>query len=213
MELFRQSFNTHRKLVKHLQECGVLNTPQIIQALLKTDRADFVPSERRDRAYGDYPLPIGEGQTISQPSTVALMLEMLSPKKGQKILDVGCGSGWTTALLSRMVGEEGVVYGLEIKPSLVEFGRSNLKEANIENAEILQAKKHVLGLPKQAPFDRILVSAAAEQKIPEELIEQMAKGAIMVIPVGGSIFKVVKTEDGEVEQEERMGFRFVPLIH
>jgi protein-L-isoaspartate(D-aspartate) O-methyltransferase len=168
-----------------------------------------VPVEYVEEAYGDYPLPIGFGQTISQPTTVALMLELLQPHKGDKILDVGSGSGWTTALLAR-IAESGPVYGVEIVPELVAFGAKNLGKYGFRNASIAQAGKE-LGLPREAPFDRILVSASSSD-LPESLVKQLKVGGTMVIPIGDSVFRIVKKTEKDIEEEEFPGFLFVPLI-
>lgn len=173
---------------------------------MKVDRKDFVLKEYESEAYEDYPLPIGFGQTISQPSTVFFMLKLLNPKKGEKILDVGSGSGWTTALLAEAVGEKGKVFGIEKIPELVEFGKNNISKYNFNNVQILEAGKE-LGLSKEAPFDKILVSASAKE-IPQELMDQLKDKGIMVIPVGNDILKIQKK--GKIEKYE--GFVFVPLI-
>lgn len=197
------------ELIHKLIGGGMLKTPRIIDAFKKIDRADFVPDEYKDEAYGDYPLPIGYGQTISQPSTVAFMLELLQPEEGNKILDVGSGSGWTTALLAQIVGSSGRVWGLELVPELVEFGRKNLGKYNFSWAEIHQAGAE-LGLPQEAPFDRILVSAAGEE-MPPELISQLKAGGRLVIPIQNSVWKVDKISEKEIAKEEFPGFIFVPL--
>ena len=180
------------------------------------DRADFVPPEYRDDAYGDFPLPIGFGATISQPTVVAFMLELLQPRKGDKVLDVGTGSGWTTALLAHIVGPSGSIAGIEIIPELVALGMANLRKYNLPQAKIVQAKEHVLGLPAQAglpekaPFDKILVSAAADS-LPQELIDQLANGGRMAIPIRDSVWRVEKKAEGSLNKEEFFGFAFVPL--
>lgn len=198
------------ELVKHL-EARVLKTPNIISAFEAIDRKDFVPEEFVGEAYEDYPLSIAGGQTISQPYTVAFMLELLQPQKGEKILDVGSGSGWTTALLAHIAGKKGKVIGMEIVPELVSFGSKNLAKYNFSHAEIRQAKEDVFGTPEDAPFDRILVSAAPD-KLPQDLIDQLAPSGTMVIPVRNTMFKVTKTKSGEIEKEEHGGFAFVPLM-
>ena len=139
-------------LVHKLLDEGVLKTPRIIAAFKKIDRADFVVDEYKGEAYGDYPLPIGYGQTISQPSTVALMLELLQPAEGDKVLDVGSGSGWTTALLAQIVGPKGKIFGLELVPELVKFGRENIARYNFPWAEIEQARE-VIGKPEETPVN------------------------------------------------------------
>jgi len=214
---------TKEELINHLILSGVLKTPQLISAFKKIDRADFVRESLQSEAYEDFPLPIGEGQTISQPTTVAFMLELLKLEPGEKILDVGSGSGWTTALLASCVGieapkpkvksqkskEKGRVIGVEIIPELVEFGQKNLKKYPALPAEIHQAGAE-LGWPSEAPYDKILVSAAAD-KVPKELIKQLKVGGTLVIPILNSIWKIDKISDREIAQKEFPGFVFVPL--
>lgn len=173
------------------------------------DRADFVRDSAAPDIYEDYPLQIGHGQTISQPRTVAMMMEMLSPKEGEKILDIGSGSGWTTALLAFIAGESGSVTGVERVSELVKFGNSNLAKYNFNNAKIIQAKAK-LGIVGEE-FDRILVSAAANE-FPFELTAQLKIGGKLVIPVRDSVYEIKKNEDGKLEAKEHYGFSFVPLI-
>ncbi|MFQ5661907.1 MAG: protein-L-isoaspartate(D-aspartate) O-methyltransferase [Candidatus Paceibacteria bacterium] len=199
-----------KELMEHLEKgTRVLERDSLKKAFTKVDRKDFVPEDYAEEAYEDYPLPIGHEQTISQPTTVAFMLELLDVQKGEKILDVGAGSGWTTALLANLVGERGEVHGVEIIPELVEFGNNNLKKYNFKNAEIRKAEKDV-GLPREEAFDKILVSAAAED-LPKKLMKQLKEGGTMVIPIYDNIWQVKKTEDGaDIKKFER--FEFVPLI-
>lgn len=193
-----------------LQKNGVLKTKEIIEAFSRVDRKDFVPEEFREYAYGDYPLPIAKDQTISQPTTVAFMLELLQPKQGEKILDIGSGSGWTTALLAFLVGKEGRVFGVERVPELVAFGNKNIKKYDAPQATISQAEK-TLGLAKEAPFDKILVSAAA-QSFPEALLSQLKEGGMLVIPVQNAVWSCKKLPQGKTEIQKFEGFAFVPLI-
>ena len=189
----------------------VLKSPNIIEAFEKVDRADFVPDMFKESAYVDAPLGIGENQTISQPTTVAFMLEHLSPQKGDKILDIGSGSGWTTAMLCHIVGEEGSVLGLERIDSLVELGKYQLSRyCTDERCQIKKAGEE-LGVPGEK-FDRILVSASADE-LPEELIDQLNVGGKLVIPVQNSIEVITKTSEDEYQQESIYGFVFVPLIY
>lgn len=200
---------TNKDLVDHLIDTKSLYSKQIIDAFLNVDRIDFIPSYTNE-VYYDTPLPIGEFQTISQPTTVAIMLEMLSPKKGESILDIGSGSAWTTALLSYIVKDEGSVTGLERIDSLVKLGRKNLQKYNFKNAEILKASDK-LGIEGKK-FDKILVSAAAE-KIPYELTDQLKPGGKLVIPVRSSIYEITKEENDKLKTIEHYGFVFVPLIY
>jgi protein-L-isoaspartate(D-aspartate) O-methyltransferase len=196
------------ELVSKLIQDGVLVSEKVINAFININRKYFVLPEYEEEACNDYPLPIGFGQTISQPFTVAFMLELLDPEEDSKILDVGSGSGWTTAMLAE-IAKNGQVFGVERIPELVALGQKNLSRYKFENAEILEAKNE-LGLKEEAPFDRILVSASARE-IPEELIDQLKVGGIMVIPVEKCIFKVKKISNTEIEKERHEGFFFVPL--
>lgn len=200
----------NKELVSSLEQSGVLKTPDIIEAFEAIDRKHFVPAEFTHQIYVDAPLSIGEGQTISQPWTVAFMLELLQPKKGDKILDIGSGSGWTTALLAYITGKDGSVLGLERHVGLVHFGLENLKRAGIKNAHIQKASD-ALGMSGEK-FDAILVSASADE-IPEILFNQLKIGARLVIPVCDSIYLFEKVSEDKVTHQEFQGFRFVPLIH
>ena len=196
-------------LINHLISKDTLKSTTIIEAFRYIDKADFVLDPTISDIYEDYPLQIGYQQTISQPTTVAMMLEMLSPKEGDDILDIGSGSGWTTALLSFIAGDKGSVTGLERVDSLVKFGNNNLKKYGFQNSKIIQATDELGIVGKE--FDCILVSAAASE-FPYSLVEQLKIGGKLVIPVKNSIYEITKKEDGEVEAVEHYGFRFVPLI-
>jgi protein-L-isoaspartate(D-aspartate) O-methyltransferase len=181
----------------------------VAEAFDATPREGFLPEgERRSAAY-DGPLPIGRGQTSSQPSTVRAMLRLLDVQPGQKVLDVGCGSGWTTALLARLTGPSGRVLGVELEPDLVEFGSDNLDRAGVPWASIHEATPGVLGLPDAAPFHRILVSAMARE-LPDELVAQLHTGGVMVIPVNGRMVRVSCSMRG-VGITRHGSYRFVPL--
>ncbi len=196
-------------LIDHLINTGALKSPNITEAFLHVDRIDFVADPTIPDVYGDYPLQIGYGQTISQPTTVAMMLEMLDAKTGDKVLDIGSGSGWTTALLSFIVGEGGCVTGVERVDRLVEYGSQNLSKYSFKNSKIIQAGED-LGIVGEK-FDRILVSAAADV-FPTELTHQLKIGGKLVVPVQNSIFEVTKKENGRLDSVEHYGFTFVPLI-
>lgn len=205
-------FNSNQELVNHLKKTGVLKTEIIINAFLNIDRKDFIKPEHLFEAYGDYPLPIGENQTISQPWTVAFMLELLQPSKDQKVLDIGFGSGWTTALLAHIVGDKGKVYGVEILPSVFEFGKNNISKYNFIKRGIVELKlgDGSKGWKEHSPFDRILVSAAAKE-IPQRLIDQLANNGILVIPDRNGIWKIEKREE-TIDKQYFPGFAFVPLV-
>lgn len=176
-------------------------------------RDPFLPAEQRRHSGLDRPLPIGHGQTNSQPSTVAAMLALLEVRPGQRILDLGSGSGWTTAILARLVGPAGHVIGCELVPELRAASAAVLAGLAMPWAEVRQADPRRLGLPEAAPFDRILVSAGARH-LPEALVAQLAPGGIMVIPVASTMLCVRKDPDeGSVEVSEHCGYSFVPLIH
>ena len=200
---------SNTELTNFLVNINILRTESIIHAFLMIDRADFVLDRSAQDIYEDYPLSIGHGQTISQPRTVAMMMEMLEVKEGDKVLDIGRGSGWTTALLSFIVGDKGSVTGVERVSELVKFGNSNLAKYNFKNVKIIPAKDE-LGLVGKK-FDRILVSAAASE-FPQELVKQLKVGGKLVIPVGNSIYEITKKENAELEGKEHYGFTFVPLI-
>ena len=198
-------------LVEELIEQGWLKNKKIIQAFESVKREDFVV----DKSLADInsALPIGYGQTISQPLVVAFMLEKLEPKAGEKILDVGSGSGWTTALLSYLVGEKGKVIGLEIIKELKEFGEKNVLKYNFINNGI--AEFHFTdgrkGYKKESPYDKILCSAEAEE-LPSELKKQLKIKGRIVIPIQNSICVFDKISDKEFSQKCYPGFAFVPLV-
>jgi len=199
------------RLVNSMIVSNILKDPNIIDAFIAVDRKHFVPKEYAEYTYIDAPLSIGNGQTISQPSTVAFMLEQLDVHSSNKVLDIGSGSGWTTALLCQLVGEKGSVTGLERVEALIEKGKHNLSSFNLHNHCHVQKAGERLGLPGEQ-FDRILVSASAEE-IPQELFLQLKVGSILVIPVQESILKFKKISENEISKEEFYGFRFVPLIY
>ncbi len=182
------------------------------EAFAKAPREVFLPAEERAYAGWDVPLVIGHDQTNSQPTTVRMMLEWLDVQPDQKVLDVGSGSGWTSALLAHLVGHNGRVTAVEKVPELVAFGQENVTKLGLKNVSFYEAKPDVFGWPDQAPYDRILVSAAARE-LPPELIEQLASGGRLVIPVQSAVVVINKAADGTLQKEAYEGFSFVPLVN
>jgi len=200
-------------LTDYLLEVNILKTSRIIQAFRSIDRKDFVPQDLKEEAYDDRPLSIGWNQTISQPLVVAFMLEKLQPQSGDKILDIGSGSGWTTALLAEIVGKKGKIIAMEIIPQLAEFGQENVSKYNFIEKGIVQflcsdgSKGHL----EEAPFDKILASATAKE-IPQAWPEQVKDEGRIVAPIGSSIWLFIKKKGG-LEKTEFPGFLFVPLTN
>lgn len=183
--------------------------PRVAEAFEAAPRNMFLRPAERPFANLDAPLPIGFGVTNSQPTTVANMLELLDPRPGQRVLDVGAGSGWTTALLAHLVGPKGRVVGTERIPELVERTRQVL--ADWPQASIRTATEGVFGCPEEGPYDRILVSAMADE-LPTGLVEQLAPGGVLVAPVAGVMKRVVLGEDGKATITNHGWYSFVPLI-
>ncbi len=215
----------HASLIRSLLREGYLKTPRIIDAFRQIDRADFVLPEYGKEAYENSPLSIGDGQTISQPLTVAFMLELLNPKPGERILDIGAGSGWTCALLAHIVSEKtrntkretrgpSLIYAMERIPELCSFGEENLKKYNFIKKRVVEwsCRDATAGLPGRAPFDKILASAAAASSIPAAWREQVKIGGVIVAPVGGSLWRFTKKTEEQWIEEEFPGFAFVPLV-
>ncbi len=207
-------------LIDDLIADGWLKTPIIIEAFREIHRRDFLPEDSRNLAELNTALPIGYGQTISQPLVVAFMLELLQPKAGEKILDVGSGSGWTSALLAHIVGQQsgtqnGRVVSLEIVPELCEFGKQNISKYNFVEKGIVEylCADGSKGYEKEAPYDKILASASSSEKIPEAWKKQITIGGRIVSPVGSSIWLIEKKDEGEFEEKEYPGYIFVPLIN
>jgi protein-L-isoaspartate(D-aspartate) O-methyltransferase len=170
-------------------------------------RSGFLPRLARGRAGHDGPIQIGRGQTNSQPRTVADMLRLLAVRPGQRVLDVGAGSGWTTALLAHLTGPDGEVVGVELEPDLVRFGAANLARSGQPWAVLRRAEAGVLGWPAGAPYDRVLVSAEPET-LPGELVDQLTDDGVLVIPVAGTMLRVANP--GPVITRHG-AYRFVPL--
>ncbi len=183
----------------------------VLHAMMRVKRHLFVPPNLSDQAYGDYPLPIGGGQTISAPHMVALMCDYLKLNKREKVLEIGAGSGYHAAVIAELIGEEGQVYSIERIKWLVEFSTENLKNAGYTNVTVITGDG-TLGLPEYAPYDKISVTCAAPD-VPPPLLEQLKTGGKMVIPIGEyrQTLYVVEKKNG-VKRERKCDVVFVPLV-
>ena len=187
-----------------------VSDPRVLDAMLRVPRHEFVPEQHRSQAYEDHPLPIGDGQTISQPYIVALMLQSLQLKPSDKVLEVGTGSGYVTALLAELAAE---VFSIERHPALADKAREVLSELGYRNVHVITGDG-TLGLPDAAPFDAITVAAAAPD-LPAGLIAQLREGGRMIIPVGteeSQQLQFVRMINGQPVVTARELVRFVPLI-
>ncbi len=209
-------YRSNKDLVNSLIKDGYLKSPLLIEAFLKIDRKNFVRKEDKEVAYLNAPLSIGFGQTISQPLTVAFMLEHLEPKTGEFILDIGSGSGWTASLLAYCVKPKGKVFALERIKELCEFGKNNAKKYNFVKSGLIEffcqdGSKGLSEISKKiGGFSKILISASAP-KIYQEWIDQLKDKGKIVVPVRDSIV-VLKKENNKISTRRFYGFSFVPLI-
>jgi len=194
---------------KQIQARGITDQA-LLNALRKVERHRFVPERYRDQAYNDYPLPIGEKQTISQPYIVALMTSVIKPGKTKKILEIGTGSGYQAAVLAELCN---MVYTIEIIPSLGKNAEDLLNKLGYQNIKVKTGDGYQ-GWKEFAPFDAIIVTCAPSH-IPQPLKDQLAEGGRMVIPVGGSIFqdlKVLEKKGGKIIEQPEIPVRFVPMM-
>jgi protein-L-isoaspartate(D-aspartate) O-methyltransferase len=196
---------------RHLKRRGITDK-RILDAFLAVPREEFVSEDHAHLAYGDHPLPIEAGQTISQPYIVGLMIEAAGIKPGDKVLEVGAGSGYAAAVISRIADK---VIAIERQHDLVDIARRRMERLGYDNVEIIEGDG-TRGCRDEAPFDAIL-AAASGSHVPRPLIEQLAPGGRIVMPVGDpgwvqELIKVTKQDDGTLKQENLGGVRFVPLI-
>jgi protein-L-isoaspartate(D-aspartate) O-methyltransferase len=204
--------DSKERLIDYWSSRMLITDKRLLDAFKKVPREKFILSGYVREAYGDYPLPIGEGQTISQPTTVMMMTQALELKPGNKVLEIGAGSGYQAAIIARMVGSKGRVITTEIIPDLAKFAVRNLRAANIKNVKVVDWDGSQ-GYDKEAPYDRIIVTAACP-KIPQPLIDQLKDGGIIVAPVGPAygqrMIKAVKVK-GTLKKKSLGAFMFVPL--
>lgn len=216
MSMERQSRleELRKRLVGNLLSAGYIRSERVRSAMLMVPRELFVTDDLVAEAYIDTPLPIGYGQTISAPHMVAIMLEELDLCPGQRVLEVGAGSGYHAALCAELVQPGGKVYTIERIAELVEFARKNIAKAGYTDlVEVIEGDGSK-GLPEKAPFERIFVACGAPD-VPQPLFEQLAEGGVMLVPVGGrycqDLVKIRKSR-GKQARESRGGCIFVPLI-
>ena len=186
--------------------------PLILESFEKVPRENFVPPAFKDQAYHDHPLPTIRNQSISQPTTIMMMLQALELERGHNVFELGAGVGYQAALISTIVGESGNVVSVEVIPELVQIAKKEMNLLGITNAKILE-RDGSEGFSQKAPFDRIIITAACPQ-IPPPLIDQLANGGIIIAPVGNldnqTMVKGVKT-NGKLDLEFLGSFRFVPM--
>jgi len=208
----KQTFEERRKQMVRTQLISRdIVDKKVLRAMAKVPRHEFLPAELWDRAYDDTPLPIGENQTISQPYIVAYMIQALSLKKGDRVLEVGTGSGYQTALLAEIHEE---IYTVEIRPQLARKALAKLNELCYGDRVKIHIANGSLGYEEEAPFDGIIV-AAATFNIPEPLIDQLAEKGKIIIPIGGrelqTLVRATKI-NGKLIEEELFKCMFVPLV-
>lgn len=207
---------TKEALINELVKDGYLKTTSIIEAFGYVDRKNFVPEDQVDYSYENNPLPIGFGQTISQPLAVAFMIELLGPKKGEKILDIGTGSGWQAALLAFLVKDEeeksGRIVSVERVPELRSFAEKNIgRYEDLKEYITLFSGDGSSGVPQEAPFDKIIAAASAS-KVPSAWKDELKIGGRIVAPIKESIIVLDKISKDEFNERQYFGFSFVPLI-
>jgi protein-L-isoaspartate(D-aspartate) O-methyltransferase len=209
-ELDRFSIERQQMVEVQLRQRGIADV-RVLAAMEKVPRHEFVTEEYRSQAYEDHPIPIGENQTISQPYIVAFMMEVLRLESFHKVLEIGTGSGYLTALLAELCGH---VYSIERHQTLAESAEATLGRLGYSNVTVIVGDGS-LGAPQFAPFDGIIVSAAAPQA-PPSLIQQLAEGGRMIVPVGPSVSQelqlVEKLQEGRERVTQLEGCRFVPLV-
>lgn len=215
----------YHELTDELIQDGYLKTNEIIEAFEQIDRADFVPEDQREYANHNTPLSIGFNQTISQPLSVAFMLELLEPKMGEKVLDIGAGTGWQAAILAQIVGKKtsegedaessnGSVVAIERIPELKAMAEANMEHYGFIEQGIMTivVGDGIKGYKKGAPYDKIIAAASSEGEVPAVWKRQLKIGGRIVAPVGSSIVVIDKISKTKYTKKEHFGFNFSPLV-
>ncbi len=200
------------QLIDYWKKTGIITDERVLKAFKSGPRELFIQKGFEEEAYGDYPLPIGQGQTISQPTTVMIMTQALELKQGQKVLEIGTGSGWQAAIIGKIIGKKGKIITTEIVTELVKFAKNNLEKCHIKNVEVIEYDGSQ-GYEKDAPYDRCMITAACP-RIPLLIIEQLKENGIIIAPVGDmfgqKMIKGIK-KNGKLETTSLGDFIFVPL--
>lgn len=200
-----------QKLIGYWVSSGIVKDKKVIEAFKKIPREQFI-KDNAEEAYADCPLSIGKGQTISQPTTVVVMTQALELEEGHKVLEIGSGSGYQAAIISKIIGKSGKIISTEIVPELADFAKENIRKLKLKNVEIIWHDGSK-GYEKEAPYDRIIVTAACPE-IPRPLISQLKENGIIIAPVGDmneqSMIKAMK-KNGKLIKENLGSFIFVPL--
>jgi protein-L-isoaspartate(D-aspartate) O-methyltransferase len=199
-------------LIDIMKNSGFLTDTKVESAIRHIPRHNFIPESLKHRAYENAPISLMKKQTISQPSVVSRMTEWLDLKEGHKVLEIGSGSGWQSAILAYIVGK-GKIFTVERHATLASFAKNNLEKLGIENVKIIHGDGS-LGLPEVSPFDRIMITAACK-KVPAALLDQLALDGLLIAPVGEDIQSLIllkKTPNGIVEIKNQKGYVFVPLL-
>jgi len=199
-------------LIDIMKNTGFLTDSKVESAFREVPRHNFVPESLKNRAYENEPIHLMKRQTISQPSVVSRMTEWLDLKEGQKVLEIGSGSGWQSAILAKIVGN-GKIFTIERHSKLASFAKKNLERLGIKNVKIILGDGR-LGLIEESPFDRIMITAACKE-VPPALLDQLSLGGLLIAPVGENIQSLIllrKTPEGIAEIKNQKGYVFVPLV-
>ena len=203
--------DSKKRLLDYWKSSGIVKDKKVLEAFKAVPREKFILKKYRHEAYGDYPLSIGENQTISQPTTVMIMTEALELKEGDKVLEIRTGSGYQAAMISELVGDKGKVITTEIIPELAEFAQKNIEKLKLKNVKIINYDGS-RGYEKQKPYDKIIITAACPE-IPPPVIDELEENGIIIAPVGNLISQqmVKGIKKGKLKTRSLGYFVFVPL--